>query len=223
MTGADQRACVLYLPAGRPGAAPALASAGLRAAQVVRETEEGSRERLADALAAVAQGRAQTLAVARLRDVAGSLAELLSVVEWLRNAGAGLFALDVGLVTGAGGALDALPLLRELESWQRESAPGRRPRGRPGLRVRSPALGERIVAMRADGMSLQAIADVLNAEAIPTERGGERWRPSSVQAALGYRRPRPPAPGGRPPLPPHPPPHSKPHRTGPRRPHEEPR
>lgn len=32
-------------------------------------------------------------------------------------------------------------------------------------------------------------------------RGGAEWRPSSVQAALGYRRPRRPAPGG-PPLPP---------------------
>ena len=43
--------------------------------------------------------------------------------------------------------------------------------------------------MRARGMSLQAISDVLNAEGVPTLRGGTHWRPSSVQAATGYKRP----------------------------------
>jgi hypothetical protein len=42
--------------------------------------------------------------------------------------------------------------------------------------------------MRADGMTLQAIADVLNAEGVPTQRGGVEWRPSSVQTAAGYKR-----------------------------------
>jgi hypothetical protein len=35
----------------------------------------------------------------------------------------------------------------------------------------------------------KAIADRLNEESVPTLRGGEKWRPSSVQAAVGYRRP----------------------------------
>ena len=43
--------------------------------------------------------------------------------------------------------------------------------------------------MRAEGMTLQAIADTLNAEGVPTLRGGAEWRPSSVQAAAGYKRP----------------------------------
>ena len=51
------------------------------------------------------------------------------------------------------------------------------------------ALKERIAAMRADGMTLQAIADVLNAEGVPTQRGGTEWRVSSVQTAVGYKRP----------------------------------
>ena len=44
--------------------------------------------------------------------------------------------------------------------------------------------------MRDGVMTLQAIADRLNAEGVPTLRGGTRWRPSSVQAAAGYRRPK---------------------------------
>jgi DNA-binding transcriptional MerR regulator len=67
-------------------------------------------------------------------------------------------------------------------------------------------LQQRILALREQGLSLQAIADRLNAEGVPTVRGGTMWRPSSVQCATGYRRPprarrgievpREPAPGG---------------------------
>ena len=38
-------------------------------------------------------------------------------------------------------------------------------------------------------MTLQAIADKLNDEGVATLRGGTHWRPSSVQAAAGYKRP----------------------------------
>ena len=37
-------------------------------------------------------------------------------------------------------------------------------------------------------MTLQAIADTLNADGVPTTRGGAQWRPSSVQTAAGYKR-----------------------------------
>jgi len=57
--------------------------------------------------------------------------------------------------------------------------------------------------LRDRGLSLEAIAATLNSEGVPTPRGGARWRPSSVQSALGYRRPRPPAPGAPPPPPRH--------------------
>ena len=43
--------------------------------------------------------------------------------------------------------------------------------------------------MRARGMSLQAIADALNAAGVPTLRGGSHWRPSSVQVLAGYKPP----------------------------------
>jgi hypothetical protein len=60
--------------------------------------------------------------------------------------------------------------------------------GRPAVSDR-PLLQRRIATMRASGMTLQAIADTLNAEGVPTLRGGAEWRPSSVQAATGYKRP----------------------------------
>jgi hypothetical protein len=43
--------------------------------------------------------------------------------------------------------------------------------------------------MRAAGMTLQAIVDELNDSGVPTVRGGVTWRVSSVQSAIGYKRP----------------------------------
>jgi hypothetical protein len=53
-----------------------------------------------------------------------------------------------------------------------------------------PTLKARILDMRQRGMTLQAIADTLNSEGVPTLRGSSAWRPSSVQGAVGYRRPK---------------------------------
>ena len=65
-------------------------------------------------------------------------------------------------------------------------------KGRAGAAVADvPELRERILRMRAEGMTLQAIADTLNEEGVPTLRGGAKWRPSSVHTATGYRRPAP--------------------------------
>ncbi len=42
---------------------------------------------------------------------------------------------------------------------------------------------QRIRGVRAQGWTLQRIADALNRDAIPTPQGGALWRPSSVRAA----------------------------------------
>jgi DNA invertase Pin-like site-specific DNA recombinase len=57
--------------------------------------------------------------------------------------------------------------------------------GRPALP--KDALGRRVAAMRKRGMTLQAIADQLNAEGQQTLRGGREWRPSTVRAVLSRK------------------------------------
>lgn len=42
------------------------------------------------------------------------------------------------------------------------------------------AVAERIQALRASGETLQAIADILNAEQVPTAHGGARWYPKVI-------------------------------------------
>ncbi len=173
---------------------------------VARDVHDPAGGGLGEALGRIAADEASTLLAPRLGALAGSLRELVALLDWLEAAGADLVALDAGLDTGSPGGRRTVGVLREIDRLEREPRPGRPPRGRPGLATHAPLLGERIVAMRERGLSLQAIADTLNAEDVPTPRGGARWRPSSVQAALGYRRPRPPVPGPPPPPPPgHPP------------------
>jgi peptidoglycan hydrolase-like protein with peptidoglycan-binding domain len=53
-----------------------------------------------------------------------------------------------------------------------------------------PELRKRITQMHAQGMTLQAIADRLDEEGVPTVWRGAKWRPSSVHAGTRYKRPR---------------------------------
>jgi len=180
------------------GEASAAAQLGLEVVSIVCDEHDDAR-RLAEALEWIAAGKASVLLARSLGALAGSLRELVGLLDWLEAAGADLVALDVGLDTGTAVGRRIAGVLREVARWDREPRAGRPPRGRPGLAVLAPELAERITVMRAGGLSLQAIADSLNADGVPTRRGGTHWRPSSVQAALGYRRPRPPAPGAPPP------------------------
>jgi Resolvase, N terminal domain/Recombinase len=195
-------------PDGAPGGRADSPRRVLRYVRPSDDDADESAQGLADALERIAGGEASILIVERLRDAGESVRELVGVIEWLQAADANLVAEDVALDTGSDEGARVVTILREIAGWERRPGPHRPPRGRPGIDRQAPELTERIAAMREAGLTLQAIADALNADRVPTPRGGARWRPSSVQSVLGYRRPRPPAPG----LPPRPrhPPHAQP-------------
>jgi peptidoglycan hydrolase-like protein with peptidoglycan-binding domain/DNA invertase Pin-like site-specific DNA recombinase len=152
------------------------------------------------ALERIAQGEASCLVVSHLGRLTRSAGDLGRILERLRVEGARLVAIDVGLDTGSHDGDIAADALMAVGIWERRRVGERTRKGLAAARARGaasgrpavrdlPALQERIVAMRSAGMTLQAIADRLNEEGIPTLRGGKQWRPSSVQAATGYRRP----------------------------------
>ncbi len=197
------RTAIVYI-----GSSESLDELRLPANVEIVATAEGAS--VGAALERISAGEADVLVLPRLRAGTQSLADLIRLLDWLAAAGADLIACDVGLDTGtAQGGRMAL-LLREIDSWGRGADRPGGPRGRPGLGARAPDLAERIAELRDRGLTLHAIADKLNEEGVPTPRGGALWRPSSVQSALGYRRPRPPIPGAPPP-----PPHGKPKPPGP--------
>jgi DNA invertase Pin-like site-specific DNA recombinase len=148
----------------------------------------------------ISGGDAQGIVVPRLRDLTGAVSDLGGLLKWLHESDAFLVALDLHLDTREPGGQVAARALAEVSDWERRRIADRTRSGLAAARSRSaggsrpsvrddPELAERISSMRADGMSLQAIADTLNEEGVPTLRGGRQWRPSSVQAAAGYKRP----------------------------------
>jgi DNA invertase Pin-like site-specific DNA recombinase len=153
------------------------------------------RPGLSYALEQLTEGTACRLVVNRLEHLARSVTELRMVLSWFMRTGIALTALDVGLDTGtAEGRTAVRALLSVTRSEQarlaartRSGLLAARIGGRPAV-VDRPELAERIRQMRASGMTLQAIADTLNEDRVPTVRGGLRWRPSSVQSVLGYKR-----------------------------------
>ena len=176
---------------------------GWKLLETVRDREEGptlDRPGLGYALERIADGQAQGLVVSDLERLSRSIVDLGVLMAWFRDAHATLIALDLDIDTSTPEGQHVATTLITLSAREHERiargtrrglAEGResgRSTGRPAVSQR-PELVERITAMRAANMSLRAIADQLNAEGIPTLRGGKKWRPSSIQAAVGYRRP----------------------------------
>ena len=182
---------------------------GLQLTDVIRDLEQvndtgPARPGITYALRRLAAGEESCLVVAELARLSHSAPEIGDIVDGLRRREARLVAVGEGLDTGTssgGEAADKLVSLRASDGPAGPSAqtggPDNVARQRPTVRVNDgslsaqydpPELKKRIRAMREAGMTLQAIADRLNAENVPTLRGGTKWRPSAVQAATGYRR-----------------------------------
>jgi peptidoglycan hydrolase-like protein with peptidoglycan-binding domain/DNA invertase Pin-like site-specific DNA recombinase len=174
--------------------------------ELVRDVETaggGSLKRpgLAYAMERLAKGEASCIVVSELSRLTNSAVDLSRVLDSLARSNGRLVVMDVGLDTASDAGRIAANSLLRVGSWERRRmlestrkglAAARAKRAAAGLPAVEdiPALKQRILDMRGEGLTLQAIADQLNEEGVPTMRGGQLWRPSSVQAALGYRRPR---------------------------------
>jgi DNA invertase Pin-like site-specific DNA recombinase len=173
--------------------------------EIVRDPGDGptlDRAGLRHALELITSGVAQGLVVGDLQGISRSIVDLGALMAWFRDADATLVALDLDIDTSTPEgrhvantliALSARDHQRIATATRRGLAKGRasgHPTGRPAVSDR-PELVARIASMRAAKMTLRAIADQLNAEGVPTLRGGKKWRPSSIQATLGYQRPGP--------------------------------
>jgi peptidoglycan hydrolase-like protein with peptidoglycan-binding domain/DNA invertase Pin-like site-specific DNA recombinase len=173
--------------------AAAAAAAGWDLVDVVMDREGGyglGRRGLRYALRQIAAGKARGLIVGELRALSPSAGDLGALLEWFRDAGAALVALDLGLDTSTPEGRRTAATLVTLGAWERERIAAHTP-SRPTPPGERPELTRRIARMRATGMTLQAIADELNAERVPTLRGGALWRPTGVHAALSACRPVP--------------------------------
>jgi len=174
---------------------------GLRLLGVVRERQRQHQRPceppgLGYALERIASGEAGGLVVAELSRVTHSVPDLGRLLERLARCNARFVAVVPGLDTDEEAGRLAIQTIVEVSRWERQRLVERTRNGMRAARRKGPAsvadyprLKAGIAEMRAAGMTLQAIADQLNADGTPTVRGGAKWRPSSVQAAAGYQRP----------------------------------
>lgn len=150
------------------------------------------RPGLLAALAEIEAGRADGLVCAKVDRLGRSAADVAGLVERAHKEGWRLIALDIGLDLGTpAGELvaNALGMAARFE-WRRisdrqlekhdELRRQDRPRGRPAV---PREVADRIRAMRADGLTLRAIAAELNTERVPTARGGKEWVAATVRSA----------------------------------------
>lgn len=180
---------------------------GWKLTEIVRDdgftAKSLERPGLRKALARIAAHQADGLMVAKLDRISRSSVDFGLLLEFFEDAGATLVALDLGVDTSTASGRLVAGVIMQVAQWERDANAERtraalaalrargRPVGRPSVADR-PELAQRIRAMREEQhLTLQAIADTLNAEGVPTARGAKLWRPSSVQAAAGYQRRRP--------------------------------
>ena len=177
---------------------------GAELTEVVREREPArgkaiDRAGLSYLIGQVAAGEANCVVVAGLERISRSVAELGMIVQWLERNGVRLVAAEQQLDTASSTGRMTARTLASVAGWERERLSERTARGLAAARAKRRAsagqgdvdwgaVKRRIAKMRADGMTLQAIADVLNEEGVPTQRGAAKWRTSSVQTAAGYKR-----------------------------------
>jgi DNA invertase Pin-like site-specific DNA recombinase len=175
------------------------AECGRRGWQIIRFEEDVRSGRslrrpgLHAALDSCRGGEAEGIVVARLDRLTYSVEDLALVMNRAVEDGFTIVAPDVELDLGTESGAHLAKVLSLASTWQprgmrRRAILAREHRregdgpGRPSSTP--PVLADRIRAMRASGSTLQAICDTLNAEGVPTPRGGAQWRPTSLRAIV---------------------------------------
>jgi DNA invertase Pin-like site-specific DNA recombinase len=138
------------------------------------------------------------LMVTKLDRLARSTIDCLDVLERARRKGWAIIVMNLGGekldTTTAAGKLQAT-MLAAFAEFEREMISDRTREGLAIVKARGVKLGrpspvpdetrQRIVRLRATGLSWQAMADRLNADAVPGPAGGG-WHPTSVRRVHGY-------------------------------------
>lgn len=148
-----------------------------------------ARPALQRALAALKAGEAEALVVAKLDRLSRSMQDFTNLLQTAMKQKWALVALDVGMDTTTPSGELVAHVMASVAHWERRVISDRtsaalaaaRERGVQLGRPRSlPATSEaRLHELRAEGLTLAATAEALNAEGVPTAHGG-RWHASTV-------------------------------------------
>ena len=171
---------------------------GWRVVEIIEDAgysaKDMRRPGIAAALEALARHRADTLVVAKLDRLSRSMKDFAAVMDRSTRERWALVALDLNVDTTTPSGEMMANVLATFAQFERRLI-GERTRAALAVkkaqgvaigRPRSLPAGvvERVTAERRNGRSLQAIAEGLDADAVPTAHGGRRWYASTVRAVL---------------------------------------
>jgi len=159
---------------------------GFDLVRVITEAESGTKDRdgLAEAQAAVLAGEAQGIIAPKLDRLGRSTIAMLRFQAWCVDNGVDLLTTEEGWLVRDGVALDEMFTVRawfgeqEAKKISERTKAGLSAARSKGIRLGAVARREeddpvvlRAVALREQGMGLQAIADLFNAEGLTTATG----------------------------------------------------
>lgn len=146
------------------------------------------------ALDRLGSGDASALFAARLDRLSRSVADFAMLLDRARREGWTVAVLDADVDTATPSGEFLVSVMAAAAQYERRIIGARTrdalaQRRREGVRLGRPStlpdnVVARIVADRAAGASLRAIADALTAEGVPTAHGGARWYASTVRKVL---------------------------------------
>lgn len=152
------------------------------------------REGLHRALGLIEAGQADALAVAKLDRLSRSLLDFAALMDRSRKNGWAVVALDVGVDTTTPNGEMVANVMATFAQFERQLIGQRTKEALAMKRAAGVRLGRppsvplttvrRTRKLRADGMTYQAIAGVLNAQGVPTGQGGRQWWPATVRKVL---------------------------------------
>ncbi|HVE90925.1 MAG TPA: recombinase family protein [Actinomycetota bacterium] len=152
------------------------------------------RPALAKALVQLDSGAADALVVSKLDRLSRSLLDFAGLMSRAQSRGWNLVALDLGIDLGTPAGEFMANVMASAAQWERRIIGQRTKDALAVKRAQGVKLGRppsippvvvtAISQRRDSGLSLRAIADELNAEAVATGHGGRRWYASTVRQVL---------------------------------------
>lgn len=169
------------------------------AVEIVREEGKSAksfhgREKLTEALNRLDRGEAQFLLSVRLDRVSRSVADFASLIDRARRKHWGIVLLSPNLDLSDPSGEFVANVLASAAQYERRLISVRTKEGMAQRKAEGVTFGRevaadflptyrRVLAMSAEGLSLNAIARTLNDESVPTAKGG-KWYASTVRAIL---------------------------------------
>src|SRR5207237_5352333 len=152
------------------------------------------RPALRAALDMLCRGQASVLVTAKLDRLSRSVLDFASLMARAEREGWAIVVLDVNVDTSTPSGEMMAHVVSSFAQYERRLISERTRRAlavkkAEGVQLGRPrsipnAVRSRIIAMRSDGLTYRAIADMLNVDDVPRGHRGSKWWPSTIQNVL---------------------------------------